>query len=84
MLCDNIEPNLNISRFATDIVHTYVKITYNTKMNHIMVSLPDYYNSIFIDRFPYKHKSWQLHGILIIPVQMSLFSLHIQKVNFSA
>ena len=35
----------------------------NTKMNHIMVSFLDYYNSIFIDRVPYKHKNWQLDGI---------------------
>ena len=35
----------------------------NTKMNHIMVSFLDYYNSIFIDRVPCKHKNWQLDGI---------------------
>ena len=35
-----------------------------------MVSFPDYYNSIFNDRAPYKHKNCQLHGSLIIPVQM--------------
>ena len=51
-------------------------------MNHILVSLLDYYNSIFIERVPYKHKNWQLHGILIIPVQISLFSPHMQKVDF--
>ena len=55
-------------RLVIDRVHTAVKITYNTKMNHIMLSFPDYYNSIFIDRFPYKYKNWLLHGILIIPV----------------
>ena len=49
-----------------------------------MVFLLDYYNSIFIDRVPYKHEHWQLHGILIIPVQISLFSPHMQKVDFSA
>ena len=46
-----------------DKVHTDVKITYNTKMNHIMASFADYGNSIFIDRALYKHKNWQLHGI---------------------
>ena len=41
-----------------------------------MGSFPDYYNSIIIDRVPYKHKNWQLHGILMIPVQIALFSPH--------
>ena len=41
-----------------------------------MGSFPDYYNSIIIDRVPYKHKNWQLHGILMILVQIALFSPH--------
>ena len=48
-----------------------------------MVSFSDYWNSIFIDRVPYKHKNCQLHGTLIIPLQISLFSPHVQKVAFS-
>ena len=56
MLFDNILSNLNISRSVIDSVHAGVKITYNTKMNHIIVFFSDYYNSIFIDRVPYKHK----------------------------
>ena len=83
MLCDNILPDLNISRLAPDRLYTDVKTTYNTKMIHIMVSFSDHQNSIFIDRFPYKHKNWQLHGILQISVQMSTFSPHMQKVVFS-
>ena len=47
-----------------------------------MVSFSDYQNSIFIDRVPYKQKNWQLHGILIIPFQINLFSPHMQKVAF--
>ena len=47
-------------------------------MNHIMVSFSDPY------RVPYKHKNWLFHGILIIPVQINLLSLHMQKVTFSA
>ena len=43
-----------------------VKIAYNTEMNHIMVSFPDYHSSVFIDRVPYKHKTWQLHGNLSV------------------
>ena len=84
MLCDNILPNLNISRLVTDRLNTDIKTTYNTKMIHIMVSFSDYQNSIFIDRVPYKHKNWQLHGILQISVQISMFSPHMQKVTFSA
>ena len=53
-------------------------------MIHIMVSFSDYQNSIFIDRVPYKHENWQLHGILQIFVQISMFSPHIQNVAFSA
>ena len=53
-------------------------------MNHIIVSFSDYYNSIFIDRVPYKHKNWQLHGILQISSQISIFSPHMQRVAFSA
>ena len=84
MLCDNILPNLNISRLVIDRLYTDVKITYNTKMIHIMVSFSDYQNSIFIDRVPYKQKNWQLHGILQISVQMSTFSPQMQKGAFSA
>ena len=39
---------------------------------------------IFIDKVSYKHKNWQLHSILQISVQISAFSLHMQKVAFSA
>ena len=84
MLCDNILPNLNISRLVIDRLYTDVKITYSTKMIHIMVSFSDYQNSIFIDRVPYKQKNWQLYGILQISVEMSMFSPHMQKVTFSA
>ena len=84
MLCDNISPNLNTSRLVISKLYTNVKITYNTKMIHIMVSFSDHQNSIFIDRVPYKQKNWQLHGILQISVQMSTFSPHMQKVAFSA
>ena len=84
MLCDNILPNLNISRLVIDRLYTDVKITYNAKIIHIMVFFSNYQNSIFIDRVPYKHKNWQLHGILQISVQISMFSPHMQKVAFSA
>ena len=53
-------------------------------MNHIIVSFSDYYNSIFIDRIPYKHKNWQLHGILQVSSQIRIFSPHMQRVAFSA
>ena len=53
-------------------------------MIHIMVSLSDYQNSIFVDRVPYKYKNWQHHGILQIFVQMSTFSPHMKRVAFSA
>ena len=59
-------------------------------MSHIMVSFSDYQNSIElyqtikIDRLPYRHKNWQLHGILQISVQISMFSSHMQNVAFSA
>ena len=51
-------------------------------MIRIMVSFSDYKNSILIDRVPYKHKNWQLHGILQISAQISIFSSHMQKVVF--
>ena len=38
-----------------------------------MVFFSDYYNTNFIDRIPYKHKNWKLHGILIIPFQINLY-----------
>ena len=47
-----------------------------------MVSLPDHYN--FINRVPYKRENWQFHGILIITLQINLFSPHTRKVTFSA
>ena len=49
-----------------------------------MIFFSDYQKSIFIDRVTYKHKNWQLHGILQISVQISMFSPHMQKVAFSA
>ena len=61
-----------------------VKINYSTKMIHIMLSSSDYQNSIYIERVPYKHKNWQLHGISQISVQISTFSPHMQEVTFSA
>ena len=51
-------------------------------MIQIMVSFSDYQNSIFIDRVPYKHKNWELHGILQISVQISTFSPNMLKVAF--
>ena len=66
------------------MVNTDIKITNNTKMNRIIVSILDDYNYIFIDRVPYKHKLWQFHGSLIIPFQINLFSAHMNKVTFSA
>ena len=73
-----------MSRLVIDRLYTDVKITYSNKMIHIMVSFLDYKNSIFIDRVPYKHKIWQLHGILQISVQISIFSSYMQKFAFSA
>ena len=61
-----------------------MKITNNTKMNRIIVSFTDHYNFIFVDRVPYKHKTCQFYGILIIPFQISVFSPHIHKVTFPA
>ena len=84
MLCDNVLPNLNISRLLIGRLYTHVKITYNTKMIHIMVSFSDYQNSPLVDRAPYKHKNWQLHGILQISVQISMFSPQMKRVAFSA
>ena len=57
MLCDNILPNLNISRLVPGRSYTDVKSTYNTKMIQIMVSFSDYQNSIVLDRVLYKHKN---------------------------
>ena len=73
-----------MSRLVIDRAHTNIKITNNIKINRIMVSISDHYNSIFIDRVPYKYKNWQFYCILIIAFQISLFSLHVPKVTFSA
>ena len=59
------------------MVHTNTEITNNSKMNRIMVSFSDHYNSVFIDRVPYKDKNWQFYGILIIAFQIRLLSPHI-------
>ena len=75
MLCDNILPNLNMSRLVIDRLYTDVKITYNTKMIHIMVSFSDYQNSIFIDWVPYKHQNWHIHGIISTPLQVTRWNI---------
>ena len=51
MLCDNIKPNLNISRLVIDGLHIDIKIT-----DIIKASFWDHYNSTFIDRVPKKYK----------------------------
>ena len=56
MLYDNIKPNQDISRLLIGRVHTNIKITNNTKINRIMISFSDQYNSIFIYRVSHKHK----------------------------
>ena len=66
------------------MIHTDIKITNSTKMNHILVSFSDHYNFIIIFRVPYKHINWQLYGNLIIHFQISLFSPHMHNVTFSA
>ena len=53
-----------------DKVNTDIKITNNTKVNHIIVSFSDHYNLF--------------HGILILPFQISLFSHHVHKATFSS
>ena len=45
------------------MVHTDIKITNNTKMNHIMVSFSDHCNSTFIDSVPDIHKNCQSYSI---------------------
>ena len=84
MLCDNILPNLNISRLEIARSYTDVKICYDTKIIHIMVSFSDYQNSICVDRVPYKHENSQLHGVLQTSVQISMFSPHVKNAAFSA
>ena len=76
--------SLNISSLVIDRLYTDIKITYNTKMIHIMVFFSDYHNSIFIESVPYEPKNWQLHGILQIFVEISIFSPHVQNFVFSA
>ena len=83
MQYDDMLCNLNISRLLIDRLFTDVKITYNTKMIHIMVSFSGYQNFIFIDSFPYNHKKWQLYGILQIHVEMGTFSPDMQILAFS-
>ena len=53
-------------------------------MNRIIISFSDHYNFIFIDRAPYKHKTWQFHDILMIPFQdKPIFSLYARRYFFS-
>ena len=42
------------TRSRTGKVSTDIKIVKNTKINHKMVSLTDYYNAISLDRLPLK------------------------------
>ena len=65
-------------RLVINRVYTNIKITNNTKLNRIMVSFLDHYNSSFIDRVLYK----QFDCTLIIPFQISLFLLICTKSLF--
>ena len=42
------------TRSTIDRVYTNIKMASNFKINHIMLSLTDHYNAIFIDRLPSK------------------------------
>ena len=42
------------TRSPIDRVYTDIKMTSNTKINHIMISFSNHYNAIFLDRFPSK------------------------------
>ena len=42
------------TRSTIDRGYTDIKMTSNTKINHIMVPFTDYYNAIFIERFAQK------------------------------
>ena len=83
MLCDNILANLNILRLLIDRLHTDVKLSIILKLFTLWYPFQAI-RTIFIDRVPYKHKNWQLHGLLQISVQISMLSPHMQKVAFSA
>ena len=57
-------------------VYTDIKVTSNTKINHIMVSFTDHYNAIFIDRFSWKAKigkdSWYFNNSRLCKPEFSL------------
>ena len=57
------------TRSRVDRVYTDTKIASNTKINHIMVSLTDHCNAIFIDRFLSKTKlgkdSWYFNNSVL-------------------
>ena len=64
------------TRSRIDRVYTDIKIASNTKINHIMVSLTDHYNTIFIDRFLSKTKigkdSWYFNNPFFCKPEFSL------------
>ena len=39
-----------------DMAYTDIKIACNIKINHIIISFTDHYNTIYFDRFPSKDK----------------------------
>ena len=64
------------ARSRIDMVYTDIKIAYNTKINHIIVSFTDHYNAIFIDRLPSKTKivkdSWYFNNSPLCKLEFSL------------
>ena len=58
------------------MVYTDIKITCNSKINHIMVSFADHDNATFIGRFPSKTKiekySWYFNNFLLCKPEFSL------------
>ena len=84
MLCDNVLPNLNISRLAIGKLNTDVKSTYNTKIFLLWYPFQTIRTLLLLIGFPTNTKNSQLHGILQISVQISMFSLQMKKVAFSA
>ena len=63
------------TRSRIDRVYTDIKITSNTKIDHVMVSFTYHYNAIFIDRFTSQTKigkdSWYFNNSLLCKPEFS-------------
>ena len=68
------------TKSKADRLSTDTKTSRNTKINHIMVSFTDDFNTVYIDKLPSKTRLEKIHDTLIILSYGSQSSPQLQRI----